>query len=168
MKFLLIATFFFSPFWCLSQTKAGYFDYAVLEDFFADNFEKETKLEERTSIYNDSIMLIVKPLENRISDGIDMTNDELEKREKEVKEIQLKIERKRAEFLKAIAIFEEQIDSDINNSIKIYLETFCKENNIQFLAQESDLLLCEDCIDYTQSLLDYIKKKSSASDWAHV
>ncbi|AXT52899.1 hypothetical protein D1818_19500 [Aquimarina sp. BL5] len=157
---VLIISLSFSNFG-FGQNAGGYFDYEKIKSSLPQYETNKNFIRELEEKYNDSLLLIVRPFQKRISDAphLDYSPTELKKMQDSIQKLELKIETFRKSAIKIIGRKRKELDKSINGIIFSSMTEFCKFKNIGFLTPKTELLFCEKCLDYTYELIEFMKLK---------
>ena len=162
MKQLLVLLFFISSIWVNAQTKAGYFDHQQVTDALFGSDITENLLEKLVVKYRDSIefKLLAHERHTEPYDSIDLTEKELQALEDSIKKMELEIRRLNEDFLLRSGMLKETLELEKEIELKSYIKEFCKRNELSLLVDKADLWYCENCRDYTQELIAFIKERN--------
>ena len=144
-----------------SQDTAGVLDLELVKQSLPFSEQSERSIKELESKYNDSLAGFLEQFENRISDRahIDYTPAELSKIQDSLSRMQDSLHLFRKNALAKIAALREELEQQINLRITEAVESFCLQNNIKTMFNKSELSYCENCVDYTEELISFIRDK---------
>ncbi|AXT54647.1 hypothetical protein D1815_02345 [Aquimarina sp. AD1] len=143
------------------QNTGGYFDYEKTKSSLPEYDTNENFIKELEGKYNDSLLLIVRPFQKRISDAphMDYSPTELKIMQDSIQKLELKIETFRKSAIEILEKKKKELNKSIDGIIFSSITDFCKLKNIEFLTPKTELLFCDQCIDYTNELIEFMKLK---------
>ncbi|ARV13352.1 hypothetical protein BTO09_13825 [Gilvibacter sp. SZ-19] len=144
-----------------SQDTAGVFDLELVKLSMPLSEQSERSIKELETKYNDSLAGLLEQFENRVSDRphIDYTPAELRKIQDSLSRMQDKLNLFRKNALAKIAALRQDLEQQINLRIAEAVKSFCLQKNIKTMFYKSELSYCDNCLDYTEELILFIRDK---------
>jgi Skp family chaperone for outer membrane proteins len=145
------------------QSKDGYINYDKVAKTLPEYLIGQNQLDLKSKQLQDSFDILHKNYEdflnNKIPHNIKVDSITVSNFEKARMLLEMKIQNFQNEAEIIIRNEENKFKLTLKNRITNEIKEFCISNNLNFLVDENAVYYCSNCIDYTDKLILFIKRK---------